>query len=43
MNKFKVILGGAPVTSTWVEECNAHGSAENAIQAVKLVKSLLNK
>jgi len=43
MDKFKVILGGAPVTSAWVEECNAHGSAENAIEAVKLVKSLLNK
>lgn len=43
MNKFKVILGGAPVTSAWVEECNAHGSAENAIEAVKLVKSLLHK
>ena len=42
-NKFKVILGGAPVTSAWVEECNAHGSAENAIEAVKLVKSLLHK
>lgn len=43
MNKFKVILGGAPVTSAWVEECNAHGSAENAIEAVRLVKSLLHK
>ena len=42
-NKFKVILGGAPVTSAWVEECNAHGSAENAIEAVRLVKSLLHK
>ncbi|MFX1420036.1 MAG: B12-binding domain-containing protein [Promethearchaeota archaeon] len=41
-NKFKVILGGAPVTNTWVAECNADGYAENAINAVKLVKSLLN-
>ena len=43
VNKFKVILGGAPVTNTWVEECNADGFAENAIDAVKLVKSLLDK
>ncbi|MFX1242105.1 MAG: B12-binding domain-containing protein [Promethearchaeota archaeon] len=41
-NKFKVILGGAPVTNSWVEECNADGFAENAIEAVKLVKSLLS-
>ena len=43
VDKFKVILGGAPVTNTWVEECNANGFADNAIEAVKLVKSLLNK
>ncbi|MFX0044065.1 MAG: B12-binding domain-containing protein [Candidatus Hodarchaeota archaeon] len=42
-DKFKVIFGGAPVTTTWVEECKADGFAENAIEAVKLVKSLLNK
>jgi len=42
-NKFKVILGGAPVTNTWVEDCNADGFAENAIDAVRLVKSLLEK
>jgi trimethylamine corrinoid protein len=41
--KFKVILGGAPVTNTWVKECNADGFAENAIDAVKLVKSLQGK
>lgn len=43
MDRFKVILGGAPVTGSWVNECNADGFAENAIDAVKLVKSLLNK
>jgi trimethylamine corrinoid protein len=42
-SKFKVILGGAPVTKTWTEECNADGFAENAIDAVRLVNSLLNK
>jgi len=43
LERFKVILGGAPVTTSWVNECNADGFAENAIDAVKLVKSLLNK
>lgn len=42
-NKFKVIFGGAPVTNTWVKECNADGFAENAIDAVKLVKSFQGK
>ncbi len=42
-NRFKVILGGAPVTNSWVEECDADGFAENAVEAVKLVKSLLEK
>ncbi|MFX0064256.1 MAG: B12-binding domain-containing protein [Candidatus Hermodarchaeota archaeon] len=39
----KVMLGGAPVTAKWVEECKADGYAENAIEAVKVAKSLLNK
>jgi trimethylamine corrinoid protein len=43
LGKFKVILGGAPVTKSWVSECNANGFAENAIDAVKLVKSLIGK
>ncbi|MFW9822214.1 MAG: B12-binding domain-containing protein [Candidatus Thorarchaeota archaeon] len=41
LGRFKVILGGAPVTSSWVSECKADGFAENAIEAVKLVRSLL--
>ena len=41
--KFKVILGGAPVTREWTEECNADGFAGSAVEAVKLVKNLLNK
>jgi len=43
IDRFKVILGGAPVTKSWVKECNADGFAENAIDAVKLVRSLLNQ
>jgi corrinoid protein of di/trimethylamine methyltransferase len=42
-NKFKVIIGGAPVTKSWTEECQADGFATSAIEAVKLVKELLNK
>jgi corrinoid protein of di/trimethylamine methyltransferase len=41
--RFKVILGGAPVTNSWVKECNADGYAENAIEAVKLIESLIKK
>jgi corrinoid protein of di/trimethylamine methyltransferase len=39
---FKVMLGGAPVTEKWVEECKADGYAENAVAAVSLAKNLLN-
>ncbi len=42
-DRFKVILGGAPVTASWVEECNAAGFAENAVKAVSLVKTLIKK
>ena len=41
--KFKVMLGGAPVTKKWVEECGADGYAGNAFEAVELAKSLLKK
>ena len=42
-DNFKVIIGGAPVTKEWTEECNADGFAGSAVGAVKLVKNLLNK
>jgi len=41
-DKFKVILGGAPVTQSWVDECQADGYADNAIEAVKLIKKLMD-
>ncbi len=41
-DKFKVILGGAPVTKNWVNECQADGYADNAIEAVKLIKKLID-
>ena len=40
-NNFKVIFGGAPVTQGWVDECHADGYAENAVESVKLAKSLM--
>lgn len=40
-DKFKVILGGAPVTERWVKECGADGYAENAIAAVQLAKTMM--
>jgi len=39
--KFKVILGGAPVTQNWMEDCGADGYAPSAIEAINLVKSLI--
>jgi len=42
-DNFKVIIGGAPVTKEWTEQCNADGFASSAVGAVKLVKNLLNK
>ncbi|MHA1444935.1 MAG: cobalamin B12-binding domain-containing protein [Candidatus Hodarchaeales archaeon] len=41
--KIKIILGGAPVTKNWVDECGADGYAENAIEAVKLAKLLMSE
>ena len=40
-DKFKVLIGGAPISKTWVDEIGADGSAENAVSAVKLAKSVL--
>lgn len=41
-DKFKVIFGGAPVTQGWVDECQADGYAENAVESVKLAKKLMS-
>jgi len=41
--KFKVIIGGAPVTGEWCNTINADGFSQDAIGAVKLVKQLLGK
>ncbi|MHA1223066.1 MAG: corrinoid protein [Candidatus Heimdallarchaeaceae archaeon] len=39
--KFKILVGGAPVSKKWVKEIGADGSAENAVSAVKLAKKVL--
>ena len=37
-DKFKVILGGAPVNRDWAENCQADGFASTALEAVSIVK-----
>jgi corrinoid protein of di/trimethylamine methyltransferase len=41
-NKVRLMFGGAPVTEEWTKEIGADGYAENAIEAVKVAKKLLN-
>lgn len=41
-SRFKIIVGGAPVTRDWVQKINADGYSEDAIGAVSLAKNLLN-
>jgi len=41
--QFKVLVGGAPVNQKWADSIGADGYAENALAAVKLVKSLGRK
>ena len=41
--KYKVIVGGSPTTEDWAEQIGADGWADDAIEAVKLVKKLISK
>jgi corrinoid protein of di/trimethylamine methyltransferase len=41
-NKTRVMVGGAPVTSDWVQKIEADGYSEDAIGAVNTAKSLMN-
>jgi trimethylamine corrinoid protein len=41
-DRFKILIGGAPVSKKWVEEIGADGTAENAIGAVKLARKLIS-
>lgn len=40
--KVKVMVGGAPVTRSWVEEIEADGFSEDAVGAVAIAKKLLS-
>jgi len=42
-NKTRVMVGGAPVTTDWVQKIEADGYGEDAISAVKKAKSLLKE
>lgn len=41
--KVKIIVGGAPVTQRWADEIGADGYGKDAVSAVALVKTLLQK
>ena len=41
--KFKVMVGGAPVTKDWAQRIGAHGYSEDAISAVNVAKELMGK
>ncbi len=40
IDRFKVMVGGAPANRQWAEDIGAHGYAENAMAAVQAVKEL---
>lgn len=42
-SRFKVIVGGAPITREWYEKIKADGYSEDAVGAVRLAKQLLGK
>ncbi len=39
----KVMVGGAPINQEWADSIGADGFAENAIEAVKVARSLVNE
>ncbi|MFX0076959.1 MAG: B12-binding domain-containing protein, partial [Candidatus Hermodarchaeota archaeon] len=39
--KYKVIVGGSPTSDDWAEQIGADGWADDAIEAVELIKRLL--
>jgi len=41
-DKVKVLVGGAPATAKWAEEAGADGYGEDAMEAVRIAKKLLN-
>ena len=41
-DKFKVVVGGGPVTAEWAEQIGADGYGRDATEAVKVMKELLD-
>ena len=41
-DKYKVVIGGSPTSVDWAEEIGADGWADDAIEAVDLIKKILN-
>ncbi len=42
-DKYKVLVGGAPASRKWADEIGADGYAENAVAAVKLVRTFIGR
>jgi 5-methyltetrahydrofolate--homocysteine methyltransferase len=42
-NKVKILIGGAPTTQDWADECGADGWGKDAVEAVKLALSLVTE
>jgi dimethylamine corrinoid protein len=42
-DKFHVILGGAPVTREWVEQCGADSWGENAGSAIQILEKVMEE
>ena len=42
-DKYKVLVGGAPASLKWADEIGADGYAENAVAAVKLVRTIAGR
>jgi trimethylamine corrinoid protein len=40
-NKFKVIVGGAPIDQKWANKIRADAYGENAIEALRLADTLV--
>lgn len=40
-NNFKIMVGGGPVTQEWADEIGADGYGKDAVEAVKVAKSML--
>ncbi|MBM4319984.1 MAG: dimethylamine corrinoid protein 3 [Deltaproteobacteria bacterium] len=39
----RVVVGGAPVTRSWAEQIGADGFADNAVEAVQLARTLVDR